>query len=343
MLLVLLGPSLVGSSGVALFLNDTCRVIERPTSYETFLPRGSLNIKNQAISWKFLPTVHPKDITWFNIRPRNRQKSFDLSWNHQIFNLLVVNLWCHLSLPNFQSQVLDAHESNVHGESTDRERNIYLVIFLGIQNQEEQHDRQNVFKVEDGIDQEIPTTNCPLVSVCVELVLIFHLITDHLVQFPAFKLNLLLVELVLDHVWATLVSLYLLFFFVFRVLLGNALAIVIATVLVGLAVLLLVVDKGSVSCGWSVCITDVVLHAAVVLVNFDLVATLPKLLSVGIGLALSSRGVDSGAVTTFEIISTSSSIGRISIGIFIIIIAIISEERTRSRILHFFTLWSQKN
>lgn len=182
------------------------------------------------------------------------------------------------------------------------------------------------------IDQEVPTPDCALVSIRVQFILVLDLVTDHLVQFPAFELDLLFVELVLDHVRAAFVRLDLLFVFIFGVLLRDALTIVIPTVLVRLAGLL-IVDDGSVSSGWSVCISDIVLHAAVILINFDLIATLPKLLSVGICLTLPSRRINPNAITTFKTLIRFILV--LHLGNIIILIIIKLEERLPCCVLHF--------
>jgi len=58
--------------------------------------------------------------------------------------------------------------------------------------------------MECGIDDEVPEAEATLVPVGEDLVRVLDLVTDHLMQLAALELDLLLVELVLDDVRASL-------------------------------------------------------------------------------------------------------------------------------------------
>jgi hypothetical protein len=98
MLLVLLRASLIRRSSKAFLLDDTCGVIERPTCDKALLSLETLDVKNETISWKLLSFFNLQDVAWFSISPLNRQESLDFPGDHQILNLLAIDLLGHFPL-----------------------------------------------------------------------------------------------------------------------------------------------------------------------------------------------------------------------------------------------------
>jgi hypothetical protein len=60
--------------------------------------------------------------------------------------------------------------------------------------------------VECRVDSEVPKSKAALVSIGVNLVRVLDLVGDHLMQLASLELHLLLVELVLNHVGAALLT-----------------------------------------------------------------------------------------------------------------------------------------
>ena len=75
-----------------------------------------------------------------------------------------------------------------------------MVIFLRVDNKNKKHDRQNIFKVNDSINQEVPETKSSLISVSIYLVCVLDLIWNYLMNFTAFKLDLFLVKLIFHNI-----------------------------------------------------------------------------------------------------------------------------------------------
>lgn len=60
--------------------------------------------------------------------------------------------------------------------------------------------------MERWVDNKIPGTEAPLVSIGIDLIRVIELVRDHVVQFAAFKFNLFLIVLILHNVGASLAS-----------------------------------------------------------------------------------------------------------------------------------------
>ena len=101
MLFILFWAGFIGSARVAFFLNDAGGIIEWACGYEALLARGSLDIEDEAISWKLLATFDPEDVAWLDISPGDWHKPLNFSGDHQVFDLFVVYFICNLSLSEF--------------------------------------------------------------------------------------------------------------------------------------------------------------------------------------------------------------------------------------------------
>ena len=75
-----------------------------------------------------------------------------------------------------------------------------MIVLWRCQDQDEQQECQNIFKMKDRVNDEVPGTIHSLVSVGEDLVGVVVLVGDHLVELTALELHLLFVELVLDDV-----------------------------------------------------------------------------------------------------------------------------------------------
>ena len=82
MLLILFGPSFVRCACVALFLDDSCGVIKRPTRNEAFLASCSLNIQDDAICWELLTLFNFQNVAGLDISPGDQGVSFPFARNH---------------------------------------------------------------------------------------------------------------------------------------------------------------------------------------------------------------------------------------------------------------------
>ena len=198
LILFVLGPNFVGGTHVALLLDNSSGVIERPCRYETLLASGSLNVQYKTIRRKFLATSDSNYMARFCLSPSNGHKPGGISGHHQILNLLIVDLIRDLPLPELQSQVFHAHQDNIDRERHDRKVDWNLVVFLRVQYKEEQEYRQNILEMHDRVNNEIPCSEGTLVSIGIDFVLIDNLVRDQLMQFTALEFHLLLIELVLD-------------------------------------------------------------------------------------------------------------------------------------------------
>lgn len=178
---------------------------------------SALDIEDKAISRKLLATLHSDDISRLHISPKDWQESLDLACNHEIFDLLVIDFASNFSLPHLQSQILNAHEPNVDRQSDNRKRYFNLIVILRVHNQEKENNGQDVFKMNNGINQEIPYTKSTLISVGVDFVLVLYLIGYNLMELATFELHLLFVKLVFNYIRASFTRLKLVFISFFLV------------------------------------------------------------------------------------------------------------------------------
>lgn len=118
--------------------------------------------------------------------------------------MLIVDLARYFPLPELEGQVAQAHQSEVDGKSDDREGRVDLVVFLRVEDQEEQDNGEDVLEVDCRVDQEVPDAERALISIRIYLVRVLRLVAYHLVEFPALEFHLLLVELVFNDVGSTL-------------------------------------------------------------------------------------------------------------------------------------------
>ena len=109
LILLVLASDFVGSAHVALLLDNSGGVVERPCCYETLLASGSLNVQDETICRKLLAASDSNYMARFCFGPSNRYKASGISGNHQILNLFIVDLICDLPLPELQSQVFHTH------------------------------------------------------------------------------------------------------------------------------------------------------------------------------------------------------------------------------------------
>ena len=165
-----------------------------------------MNVENKTICWELLSTLDPQNISRLCISPSDGQKSFDLPGDHKILNCLHVDLVGHFPLTQLKGEIPHAHQSEVDRERHDREGDLDLVILLGVQYQEEQDHSQDVLEMEGCVQYEVPESKSALIPISIDLVRIFDLIGDDLVEFASFELHLLLIELVLDYVVRSLLA-----------------------------------------------------------------------------------------------------------------------------------------
>ena len=119
---------------------------------------------------------------------------------------MIIYLVCHFSLSQFERQVSHAHQPKVDWKCHYREGDLNLIIFLRIQNQKEKDDCEHILKMCSGVKHKVPETKASLVSICEYFVWVLDLIRDHLMEFAAFELHLLLIELIFNDVAASLNS-----------------------------------------------------------------------------------------------------------------------------------------
>jgi hypothetical protein len=82
-----------------------------------------------------------------------------------------------------------------------------LVEFVGEEDQDEQQDSQSVLKMVDTINDEVPDAKHALVSVRIDLVVVYDLIRNQLMPLASFEFHLFLEELILVRIASPLPSL----------------------------------------------------------------------------------------------------------------------------------------
>lgn len=163
-----------------------------------------MDVEDEAVSWELLARLDAQDIAWLGVGPGDWQEALDLSRDHEVLDLLVVDLVCNLALAVFEGQVPHAHQSEVDRERDDWERQLDLIVFLRVKDEEEEDDGEDVLEMERRVNCEVPETEGSLIPVCKDFVRVLRLVTDHLVQLAALEFHLLLVELVLNDVGTSL-------------------------------------------------------------------------------------------------------------------------------------------
>ena len=96
--------------------------------------------------------------------------------------------------------ISNTHQRHIYRESYDSKCVINLIVFLRLDNHDHKKAGQNVFKMKDGVNKEVPDTNEPLVPVSIYLVGVHRLIRDELMDLPTSELNLFLVQVFFDQV-----------------------------------------------------------------------------------------------------------------------------------------------
>lgn len=109
---------------------------------------------------------------------------------------LVVDLVGYFPLSELKSEVPDAHQRDIYKQCNDWEVNIYLIVHLREVDHDCQQDSQQVLKMNDGINDEIPDTYEALVPIGKDLVVVHWRVGDYLNHFPALERHLFFQELV---------------------------------------------------------------------------------------------------------------------------------------------------
>ena len=180
MLLILFWACLIRCTTKTLLLYDTCRVIKRSSCDKALLSSRSLNIENEAICREFLAALDPEDVSRFRICPGNGQESLHLPGDHKILNGLCVDLVSHFPLSQFQGEISHAHERDVNRQSHDRKWDLYLVVLLRVQDQQEEDYCKDVLEMEGCVKYEVPYAVSTLIPICIYLIGVFDLVRYNL-------------------------------------------------------------------------------------------------------------------------------------------------------------------
>lgn len=111
-------------------------MVKRPTRHKAFLSSCTLDIQDKTVCRELLVTFNSQNVPRLDISPSDWQEPLDLPRDHQVLNLLVVDLVRDFPLSEFKSKITDAHQAQVDTQCHDWKAYINLVIFLRIQNQE---------------------------------------------------------------------------------------------------------------------------------------------------------------------------------------------------------------
>jgi hypothetical protein len=109
-------------------------------------------------------------VTRFDISPRDKIELLGLDRDDKILYNLVVDLVCNLPLSKFKGDVSYRHQTDINSQGNYRKRNINLVVIIGVDDHDEKQEGEEVLKVIDTIDYEVPYTDGPLISIRIDFV-----------------------------------------------------------------------------------------------------------------------------------------------------------------------------
>mgnify|MGYP006907056613 CR=1 FL=1 len=125
------------------------------------------------------------------------------------------------------------------------------------------------------INDKIPNSKCPLISICIKFILIFDLIWNHLVKFTTLKFNLLFIKLVFNDISPSFVSLEFFLHFIFLIQLRDTLSIIRSIVLISICGINSFRRHTSVHRRISIFYKE--FHTVSIFIDFNLICTLSKL------------------------------------------------------------------
>lgn len=125
------------------------------------------------------------------------------------------------------------------------------------------------------INDKIPNSKGPLISISIKFILIFDLIWNHLVKFATFKFNLLFIKLVFNDIRTSFVSLEFFFHFVFLIQLRDTLSVIRSIVLISICWINSFRRHSSVH--WRISVFYKEFHTVSIFIYFNLICTLSEL------------------------------------------------------------------